>query len=104
MIMLRVTLSILVMLIALFIVVANWGCVITSEMNKRRGIDRHHSVAPVISLLLVGLIAVPLYPWTPKWWMWILPAVDIGTWMFVVGFPWALAKGMFKRDKPSKEE
>ena len=32
--------------------------------------------------------------------MWVIPAVDIGTWMLIVGLPWAIVTGAFKRKSP----
>ncbi len=90
------------MLLAAYIVVMNWGCVIASERNKRKGIDKHHSTVPFISLILAGVLAYPLYPFTPKWWIGIIPAVDIGNWMLVIGLPWAIARGAFKKESPNK--
>ena len=94
---LRASIAGIVMLLAAHIAVMNWGCVIASEINKRRGIDKHHSTVPLISLILAGVVAYPLYPFTPKWWIGIIPAVDIGTWMLIIGLPWAIAHGIFKK-------
>ncbi|MBI2441694.1 MAG: hypothetical protein HYV35_10020 [Lentisphaerae bacterium] len=95
---LRASISVILMALAAYIVVMNWGCVIASERNKRKGIAKHHSTVPLISLILTGVIAYPLYPFSPKWWIGIIPAVDIGNWMLVIGLPWAIARGMFKKE------
>ena len=84
---LRASIAGIVMLLAAHIAVMNWRCVIASEINKRKGIDKHHSTVPLISLILAGVVAYPLYPFTPKWWIGIIPAVDIGTWMLIIGLP-----------------
>ena len=94
---LRTSIAGIAMLLAAYIVVMNWGCVIASELNKRKGIDKHHSTVPLISLILAGVIAYPVYPFCPKWWIGIIPAVDIGNWMLIIGLPWAIAQGMFKK-------
>jgi hypothetical protein len=72
-------LTIIVLLFAVYIVAMNWGCVIVSLRNKRRGIDRHHSTVPVVSFILVA-IAHLIYPKPNKNWMFIIPLVDIANW------------------------
>ena len=94
---LRVSGSAILMLLAACIVVMNWGCVIASEVNSRKGIDKHHSTVPLISLILAG-VAYPLYPFAPKWWIGIIPAIDIANWAVIIGLPWAIAHGMFKKE------
>jgi hypothetical protein len=68
----RPLLIFLLMLVALFVVVMNWSCVIVSSRNSRKGIDRHHSTVPLFSLLLAA-IAVPVFPFTPRYWIWFIP-------------------------------
>jgi hypothetical protein len=89
----RLIAAIILMLMALYISVMNWGCVIVSSLNKKRGISKHHSTVPLVSLILAGL-AYPLYPYEPKGWVVILPLIDIGNWIFVIGLPWAVVKGI----------
>lgn len=89
--------AVILMLCALFIVIMNWICVIASERNSRRGIDKHHSTMPMLSLIFAGL-AYLLYPFTPKWWIGIIPAVDIGTWLLLIGLPAAIVQGAFKKE------
>jgi hypothetical protein len=93
--------SIALILLALFFVVVNWASVIISERNKRKGIDRHHSTSPLLSIILAGA-AFLLYPYTPRIWIWIIPVVDIGNWSVLIGLPWAIAKGAFKKKSPDK--
>ncbi|MBN1864322.1 MAG: hypothetical protein JW808_05425 [Victivallales bacterium] len=76
-----------VLLIAAYIVVMNWACVIASWRNRRKGIDKHHSTVPLITLILAGLMAYPLYPFATKWWILLIPAMDIGNWMLIIGVP-----------------
>lgn len=97
---LRASVAGIVISLAAFIVVMNWVWVIASELNKRKGIDKHYSTVPLISLILAGVIAYPVYPFTPKWWIWIIPAVDIGNWALVIGLPWTIAMGAFKKGPP----
>ncbi len=94
----RATIAIILMLFAAYIAAMNWWCVIASDLNKRRGIDKHHSTVPLISLILTGILAYPLCPFTPKEWIWVIPALDIGNWMLLIGLPWAIAQGAFKKD------
>jgi len=55
----------------------NWGCVILSLRNKKKGIDRHHSTVPLVSLLL-AYFAFGMYPYLQKSWIGIIPLLDIG--------------------------
>jgi len=95
---LRVSVSVILMLLAACVVVMNWGCVIASARNKWRGIDQYHSTVPLISLLLTGVIAHPVYPFTPKWWIGIIPLMDIGNWIGLIRLPMAFIPGIFKRE------
>ena len=98
---LRISVSAILMLVAALTAVGNWGCVIASERNKRRKVDKHVSTVPLISLILAGL-AYEIYPFSPKRWIGIIPAVDIGNWMLVIGLPWAIATGAFKKGPPNQ--
>jgi hypothetical protein len=68
-----------ILLIAAYIVVMNWGCVIISIRNKRRRIDRHHSTVPIVSFILAAL-AYGLYPRADGRWMIAVPLLDIANW------------------------
>ncbi|MDD4060203.1 MAG: hypothetical protein PHW08_05805 [Kiritimatiellae bacterium] len=99
---LRISVAAILILMAGYVVVMNWGGgVIASERNKRKGIRKHHSTVPLISLIL-SAIAFELYPFTPKGWIGSFPAVDIGNWMLVIGLPWAIATGQFKKGPPNQ--
>lgn len=97
----RTVVAVVLMLLAALVTIVNWACVIASGRNKRRGIDKHHSTVPLISFLLSGL-AYEICPFAPKGWIGIIPAVDIGNWLFVFGLPWAIAKGAFRKQPPNK--
>jgi hypothetical protein len=75
----RFILSFAILAVAAFVVVMNWGCVIVSMRNKRRGIDRHHSTVPIVSLLLAALASL-IYPRAEKIWMISVPLLDIANW------------------------
>lgn len=92
---LRTIAASLVMLFGASVAIMNWGCVIASMRNKRRGIDKHHSTVPLISLIAAGL-AYFICPHHSKIWIGLIPALDIGNWMLVIGLPVAIAKGAFK--------
>ena len=82
-----------ILLFAAYIVVMNWGCVIISMRNKRRGIDRHHSTVPVLSFILAAL-AYSLYPRADGRWMITVPLLDIANWSLL----W-LPVGLFREWK-----
>jgi hypothetical protein len=75
----RFILSLAILAVAAFVVVMNWSCIIVTIRNKRRGIDRHHSTVPIVSLLLAAL-AYLIYPRAEKIWMISVPLFDIANW------------------------
>ena len=97
----RASFAVILLLLACLMVIMNWSCVVASELNRRKGIQKHVSTVPLLSLIF-SAFAHTLYPWTPKGWIGIIPAVDIGNWMFIIGVPWALAKGMLKKEPPNQ--
>jgi hypothetical protein len=67
------------MLMALYIVAMNWGCVIVSMRNRRNGIDKYHSTVPLVSLI-IAYFSYVTYPNKPASWIGLIPALDIGNW------------------------
>jgi hypothetical protein len=98
---LRITAAVILILLAVYITAMNWGCVIVSMRNKRRGIGKHHSTVPLISLILAAL-AYAVCPFSSKAWIGIIPAVDVGNWSLIIGLPWAIAKGAFRKNPNPK--
>ena len=86
---LRLILAIVILLLAAFIVVMNWGYVIASIRNRIRGIDRRYSTVPLVSILLVMLASlIHPQPDQEKRWMLIVPLVDIGNWSLLGSLLW----------------
>lgn len=79
---LRIVVSILFVLAAGYVLAMNWWCVIATKRNERRGIDKHHSTVPLVTLILAG-IAYRAFPLTAKAWIGVVPALDIGNWMLL---------------------
>ena len=100
---LRAILAIMAIIVALYFVAMNWWALVASERNKKKGIAGHHSTVPLVSFVLAGLVAYPLYPFTPKSWIGLIPLVDIGNWALIIGLPYAMAKGAFRKKSPDKE-
>jgi hypothetical protein len=67
--------------------VMNWGCVIATARNKRKGIDKHHSTVLLVSIICTSLA----YMVSHNAWVWIIPAVDIANWQ-LLWFPVVLIK------------
>ena len=86
----RFILALAILLFAAYIVVMNWGCVIVSMRNKRRGIDRHHSTVPIVSFIFTAL-AFLIYPRPDKMWMISVPLLDIANWS-LLWFPVVLIR------------
>lgn len=75
----RFSIVILLLLLAAFVVVMNWRCALVSLRNKRRGIDRHHSMVPLVSIVLAAL-AYLIYPRPDMMWLFAIPLLDIANW------------------------
>lgn len=99
----RAIVAIAVILFAAYIVVMNWGCVIATERNRRKGIKKHHSTVPLISLFLAW-VAYPIYPFEPKGWIGIIPALDIGNWYLLVLYAIALFRGILGKKPPDTHD
>jgi len=95
----RLILALLFLIFAAYIVVMNWGCVLASRRNKKRGIDKSHSTVSIVSLFLAA-IAYITYPLEHKLWFFLIPLLDIANWMLVL-LSLALIKGL--RSKKSAE-
>jgi len=78
-------------LIGAIIAVMNWTSLLTGMRNKKRGTDRQPSTISFVTIIC-ALVAFMVYPGTPKWWIWIIPAADIGNWMIIPGLT-GLIKG-----------
>jgi hypothetical protein len=92
----KLIITALIVLFGAYITILNWGCVIGSLMNKRRGIDKHYSTVPIVSIIAAGLAYI-IYPLEPKAWVWLIPLVNIGNWELVIGLPIAISRGAFKK-------
>lgn len=69
---------------ALFIMTMNWLCVIASNRNRKRGIDKHHSQVLLIPELLLGVAALLPLPFS-KWYLLMSLALHVGTWCLPAG-------------------
>ena len=86
-----------------YITVMNWGCAVTSLRNQRRGIDRHHSMVPIVSAWL-ALCALVMWPFWPGKWVLLLPALDIAN-LNLLFCPLYLLPRLFrKRNLRSKDQ
>lgn len=76
----RTIFAILLLLLAAYIVVMNWYCVIINTRNRRRGIDQHSSMVPLISI--IPTVAVyHIFPYANAAWMFIDPLLDLSSWL-----------------------
>jgi len=69
-------------LVAAYTVALNWGCVIVSIRNKKRGINRHHSVVPLGSAIFAAF-ALIAYPGPQRYLLLLVPIMDIGNWLLL---------------------
>jgi len=93
----RLILSIIVLLAAGYVIVMNWISVVLSLRNKKRGINRHYSTVPFVTILLAYLAYI-LYPYQVKKWIGITPILDVGNWMLL----WLPRAFFGKAKKPSQ--
>lgn len=78
----RLIVSAIILLLAAYIAVMNWGCVVASLWNQKKGIDKHCSTVPVVTVLLAG-IACPIYPYDSRLWAFAIPLADIANWFML---------------------
>lgn len=75
----RLIIAGVILLLAAYIVAMNWGCVIGSLRNRKRGIDRYHSTVPLASAIFAW-IGHMIWPWPDKAWIIAIPLLDIANW------------------------
>lgn len=78
----RLIIAILLLLLAAFIAVMNWICVIVSLRNMWRGIDQRPSTIPLVSFVIT-IVAGWFYHWS---WMIAVPLLDVGNWTLLLPF------------------
>ena len=79
----RLIISIIVLVFTVGIVVMNWGSVIVNARNKKKGVERHYSTVPVVSLILAA-IAYVVYPNPDRIWIFLFPVTDIANWRLLL--------------------
>ena len=80
----RLGVSLILLLAAGYPVVLNWGAVILNAHHRRRGVDKRYSSGPFLSAALAAF-AYFAYPFESKQWIFILPVIDIGNWLALIG-------------------
>lgn len=76
---LSLAVSILFLLAAIYVVVGNWACLIATLRNKRKGIDQHHSMVPVVSVIL-AVLGMLFFPFPKGMWILVIPLADVSLW------------------------
>jgi len=87
--------ALMLVLAAGYPVIMNWGAVILNAHNRRRGIDKQYSPGPFLSAVLAS-VAYVAYPFGSKRWILILPAIDIGNWLALIGLA-IMVRRVFRR-------
>ena len=85
------SLALLLTFFGAYIVVMNYGGVIMTYRNKRRGIDKHYSTVPFVAqiFLLLAALAFSAVPnrWLPQMWLVAIGLADISLWnLFALPF------------------
>jgi hypothetical protein len=91
------------LLAAIYVAVANWACVIISVRNQRRGVDRHHSTVPIITVLLAAL-ALLAWPFQPKLWILLIPILDMAHLNLLLSPFWFVLHVCRKRRQAGKDQ
>jgi hypothetical protein len=81
----------LLVLFGAYIAVMNWACVYASAQNKRKGIDKHHSMLHFVSVFPI-ILAYFTLPSESKAWIFLIPLLDIGNLSLIIGLPIALLR------------
>jgi len=68
--------------IAIIVMVMNWGYVIVSLRNKMKGNAQRYSTVPLVSIVMTA-IAFEICPAKDCGWIGIIPASDIGNWLLL---------------------
>lgn len=87
---LRTVIAVVLLLLAAYIAVMNWCCVIVSLRNQKKGIDKNHSQVFIFHNFL-PVAAFFIYPHSPKWWIWLIPALDMSN-LTLLAWPFLLLK------------
>ena len=88
--------GVLLMLFGVYIIGANYACIIINKRNIKKGIDKHHSFSPLFGPILI-LIGLSFLKFNIGVWGIIVFIVDPGTWLILLGLPYALFKEFFSR-------
>lgn len=88
----------LILVFTVYLVAMNWGCVIVSEINRRKKIDRHHSTVALVSLFLAWC-AYFVCPSSGRIWVFVVPLCDIANWL-VLWLPFWLIKEAWQKKQP----
>ncbi len=87
------------LLATVFLVAMNWAAAVVSLRNKRRGIDRHHSMVPGFSVGL-AVFAMAMWPFWPGKWVLLIPALDIANLNLLLSPIYLLIYLLRKRGSP----
>jgi len=94
-------LAIFLLLLAAYIVVMNWICVVVSTRNQKRGIKRHISMIPLISgIATVG--AYLIFPHPNGEWMFVIPLLDLSSWSLML-LPFYLLRASIRKATTEKD-
>lgn len=71
--------AIILVLLAAYIMIMNWVCLVVNIQNQRRGIDRHTSMIPLLTIV-ISIGAYFCAPGSNPFWVFIVPLLDISSW------------------------
>jgi hypothetical protein len=86
----RTVIAVVLLALAGYIALMNWGCVLVSLRNQKKGIDKHHSQVLIFQNIL-PVAAFFIYPHSPKWWIWLIPCLDLSNWT-LLAWPFLLMR------------
>ncbi len=86
--MLRWLLAGLLLVLAALFAITDVYAVVASRRYRAQGVDRHVSMVSGGSLLLCAGAYVA-WPGQHAAWVFLVTALDLGTWVLILGLPWA---------------
>ena len=76
--------SLAIAALAFYVVAANWWCIVKSLLNKRDGINKHHSTVPLISFFLAAAAGL-IFPFPEhRPWFLAIAALDLSNWLLLL--------------------
>ena len=98
---LRLLIAAVFIIFSIAMAFVNLAAILANRRNRQSGIPPNQFAVPFLTVFS-SAVAYLLYPETPKLWILALPTLDIGNWIVVLGRPYTIVTGMFRRPSSGK--